>query len=279
MKSFLQEMFASRELLYNLTMREVRGRYKRTIFGQLWSFANPIALMLVYSFVFSIVFRVQPQPGDPSGLQVYPLWLLTGLLPWLFFTAAVSTGTSSLVANAGLIQKVYFFRPVLPVSAILAASYNWLFEMAVLVVALVICGANSLLWLPVVVVVMFLLALFAAGIALMLSIANAHFRDVEHFLVLIFQIWFFLNPIMYPMTLVAAQSEKVGPLLGTNITIYDLYQWNPMERFIVIFRELLYDNRWPSPNDFLIITVISFVTFALGLIIFRKNESKLAAVL
>lgn len=279
MKLFFSDMISARELLINLTLREVRGRYKRTVFGQLWSFANPLALMLVYTFVFSVVFRVQPQPGDPSGLSAFPLWLLCGLLPWLFFSTAITTGTSSLVANAGLIQKVYFFRAVLPVSSILAAGYNWLFEMGILLIALMLFGANVFIWLPLTIYVMLLLAVFASGIALMLSIANAYFRDVEHFLVLILQIWFFLNPIMYPMTLVQTQSETVGPLLGTNITILDLYQLNPMEKFIVTFRELLYDNRAPSLTDLGVLTLVAFVSLAIGLLIFRKNEAKLAEVL
>lgn len=279
MKLFFSDMISARELLINLTLREVRGRYKRTVFGQLWSFANPLALMLVYTFVFSVVFRVEPQPGDPSGLSAFPLWLLCGLLPWLFFSTAITTGTSSLVANAGLIQKVYFFRAVLPVSSILAAGYNWLFEMGILLIALMLFGANVIIWLPLTIYVMLLLAVFASGIALMLSIANAYFRDVEHFLVLILQIWFFLNPIMYPMTLVQTQSETVGPLLGTNITILDLYQLNPMEKFIVTFRELLYDNRAPSLSDLGVLTLVAFVSLAIGLFIFRKNEAKLAEVL
>lgn len=279
MKMFFRDMIQARELLVNLTMREVRGRYKRTVFGQLWSFANPLALMLVYTFVFSIVFRVQPQPGDPSGLSAFPLWLLCGLLPWLFFATAVTTGTGSLVANAGLIQKVYFFRAVLPISSILAAGYNWLFEMGILLIALMLFGANVLPLLPLTIFVMILLAIFTAGIAMMLSIANAYFRDVEHFLVLVLQIWFFLNPIMYPMTLVQEQSEKVGPLLGTNITVLDLYQWNPMERFIVVFRELLYDNRSPSVADIGILALIAAISFLIGLLIFRRNEAKLAEVL
>ncbi|BAU98715.1 ABC transporter permease [Aurantimicrobium minutum] len=279
MKMFFLDMVNARELLLNLTLREVRGKYKRTVFGQLWSFANPLALMLVYTFVFSIVFKIQPAPGDPSGLSAFPLWLLCGLLPWLFFATSVTTGTASLVANAGLIQKVYFFRAVLPVSSILAAGYNWLFEMGILIIVLLLFGAKLWIWLPLIILTMVLLAIFAAGIAMMLSIANAYFRDVEHFLVLILQIWFFLNPIMYPMSLVQTQSDKVGPLLGTNITIYDLYQWNPMERFIVVFRELLYDNRMPSADSLIFILLASLISFAAGLLIFRKNEPKLAEVL
>ncbi len=87
---YLKEVFGSRELLANLTLREIRGQYKRTIFGQLWSLANPLAAMVVYTFVFAFIFRVHPDPGVPSGLNVFALWLLCGLLPWTFFQNVVN---------------------------------------------------------------------------------------------------------------------------------------------------------------------------------------------
>src|SRR5450830_2139978 len=108
--NYLREVWASRELLFNLTSREVRGQYKRTIFGQLWSLANPLALMLIYTFVFGLIFRSNPRPGDPSGLDVFALWLLCGLLPWTFFSSVINSGAGSLLANANLIQKVSFSR-------------------------------------------------------------------------------------------------------------------------------------------------------------------------
>ena len=84
---YLKEVLSARELLANLTLREIRGKYRRTIFGQLWSLANPLALMVIYTFVFWLIFRVQPEPGDPSGLDVFALWLLSGLLAWTFFVS------------------------------------------------------------------------------------------------------------------------------------------------------------------------------------------------
>lgn len=170
--SYIKEVLSSRELLVNLTMREVKGKYKRTVFGQLWSLANPLAAMLIYTFVFAFIFRAQPDRGDPSGLNVFALWLLCGLLPWTFVAGTINAGLGSLIANAGLIQKVYFSRIVLPLSTVAATGYNWLFEMGVLVIALTIAGAFVLPWLPLVLVLMVLLAFFAAGIALMLAVAN-----------------------------------------------------------------------------------------------------------
>lgn len=277
--SYLKEVLSSRELLANLTLREIRGQYKRTIFGQLWSLVNPLASMLVYTIVFAFIIRVQPEPGNPSGLDIFPLWLLCGLLPWGFFASVVQVGMGSLLANAGLVQKVYFTRIVLPLSYVGSIGFNWLFEMAVLLVALAIFGSFIWPWIPLMIVVMLLLAVFAAGLALMLSIANVHFRDTQYFVGIIMQIWMYLTPIIYPISLVDSQSDRIGGLFGTSITISDIYRLNPMERFVSVFRNLLYDNRWPDGGDMLYIALISLIVFALGLLIFRRNEKGLAEAL
>jgi len=237
--NYLKEVWASRELLFNLTSREVRGQYKRTIFGQLWSLANPLALMLIYTFVFGLIFRSNPPPGNPSGLDVFALWLLCGLLPWTFFANVVSSGAASLVTNSNLIQKVSFSRIVLPLSTVGSAAYNWLFEMAVLLVALTIAGGFVLPWIPLMLVAMALLAIFGAGVGLIFSIANVYFRDTQYLLGIVLQLWIYLTPIIYPIQLVNTQSERLGGLLNSRITLADIYSLNPMVHFVDLFRQLL----------------------------------------
>lgn len=276
---YLREVLSSRELLANFTLREVRGQYKRTIFGQLWSLVNPLAAMVVYTIVFAFILRVSPPPGEPSGLDIFPVWLLCGLLPWTFFASVVQQGMGSLIANAGLVQKVYFTRIVLPLSYVGSIGYNWLFEMGVLVVVLVICGAFVLPWLPLVLVTMLVLAVFAAGLALILSIANVYFRDTQYLMGILLQIWMYMTPIIYPISLVESASADVGGLFGTSITVLDIYRLNPLERFVEVFRNLLYDNRWPDGGDFLYCTVCALVSLSVGLWFFRRNEKGLAEAL
>jgi lipopolysaccharide transport system permease protein len=276
---YVQEVLASRELLVNLTMREVQGKYKRTIFGQLWSLANPLALMLIYTLVFAFIFKIEPAPGDPSGLDIFALWLLCGLLPWTFFATVLSQGVSSLVSNAGLIQKVSFSRIVLPLSLVGSSAYNWLFEMAVLIIALSIAGAFVIPWIPGMLLIMILLAVFAAGLALMLAIANVYFRDTQYFLSIILQMWMYLTPIIYPASMVQSESAKLGGLLGTSFTVADLYSLNPMFHFVEVFRNLLYDNRWPNWEEWLICLAWAVGSFVVGMLIFRRNERNLAETL
>lgn len=277
--SYIREVVSARELLANLTLREIRGKYKRTVFGQLWSLVNPLAQMLIYTFVFSFIFRIDPGPGDPSGIDIFALWLLCGLLPWTFFANTVNQAMASLVENAGLIQKVYFTRIVLPLSMVGSVGFNWLFEMGVLIVALSIFGAFVLPWIPLLLVAMLLLALFAAGVALLLAIANVYFRDTQYFTTILLQIWMYLTPIIYPISLVAYQSDRIGGLFGTSITILDIYELNPMVHFVDVFRQLLYDNRWPDPGDLGICAAWAIGVFLIGVIVFHRHERKLAEIL
>ena len=271
--SYFTELTRSRELLANLVAREVKGQYRRTVFGQLWSLFNPIATMLVYTLVFSIIFRAQPEPGDPSGLDIYPLWLMCGLLPWLYFSRVVNGGLGTMVVNSNLIKKVYFPRMLLPFSVVLSVGVTWSIEMGVLVVALFIFGGFPLPWLPLVLVFMVLLAFMAAGVALMLAILNVHFRDTQHFVTIILQMWMYLTPIIYPVSLVADVAARNGEWM------LFLYRLNPMERFVQVFRDLLYDNRFPELVDALFCLGASSAVFALGYIIFVRHEKRLAELL
>lgn len=277
--SYIKEVLGARELLSNLALREIRGQYKRTVFGRLWSLANPLASMIVYTFIFSFVFRAKPDVGNPSGLDIFAVWLLCGLLPWTFFSTAISTGMGSVVANSGLVTKVYFPRIVLPVAAVITVAYNWLFEMLILVIVVAIVGAFVYPWLPFVVLMMALLAVFAAGVALLLSLANVYFRDTQYLLTILLQIWMYMTPIVYPISLVQSQSTEHGGLLGTPVTIMDIYTLNPMLHFVDVFRSLLYDNTWPALTDVVICVLWAAVALALGFWAFSRKEKKLAELL
>ena len=274
-----KEFTQAYDLFLNLTQRELKGKYKRTLFGQLWSLANPLALMIVYTFVFAFVLRIDLPKGEPSGLSVFSLWLLCGLLPWVFFSSVVTQGMNSLIANEALIRKVYFPRSIVIYSSVAALAVNWSFEMLVLVVALFFVGAYAvILWVPIVILFMGLLAIFAVGIVLALSIANVYFRDTQYFVGIILQLGMYLTPIVYPVTLVQNLSQSVGPLLGP-ITLLDIYQINPMYPFTNVFRSLLYNNTWPSVHDTVSTILWAAVALAMGLLVFNRNQKKLAELL
>lgn len=276
----LSDLRGSRELLTNLTLREVRGKYKRTALGQAWSLVNPLTTMLIYTVVFALVFRIAPPVGDPSGLDSYALWLVCGLLPFNFFSAALVGGMGSLLSNANLVKKVYFRREILVTSTVLAWLVTLFTELAVLVVVLLVFGGMPLPYLPLVVLAAVVLMLFTLGLALILSVFNVYFRDTQHFVSILVQILFYATPILYPVSLVedaAARFEESGrTLLGWDVPIMTIYQLNPLERFLSVFRNMLYDNRLPELGDVVFCLVATGLSLAIGRWTFMRYEGRLA---
>jgi ABC-type polysaccharide/polyol phosphate export permease len=267
--STVRELVASHELVRNLTLREIRGKYKRTALGQGWSLLNPIAQIAMYSVVFSYVLRVQIKPGA-SGLHVFALWLSSALLPWLFFSAVVNSGVGALVGNANLIKKVYFPRETLIISALFSCLFSFLIELTVLHIAVLIFGGtvNPLL----VATTLFttvLLSTFAVGVSLIMAVANVYFRDTQHLVSLFLQAWFYLTPIMYPATL-------IGNRLGGDSTVFRIYRLNPMERFSEAFRATIYDAQFPTLATLGYLAVFSAGTVVIGHLVFRRLEGRLA---
>jgi ABC-2 type transport system permease protein len=272
--SVIGDLKDSRGLLVNLTLREVRGKYKRTLLGQGWSLLNPIAVLLIYSLVFGFVLRVPVPVGDRSGLQTFPLYLACGLLPWTFFNNAVSSGMGALIANANLLHKVYFWRPVLVAASVFSWDVTFSIEMVVLMAALLIAGSMPLPWLPLLVLVIVLLTVFALGIALMLSIANVYFRDTQHFVNIGMQLWFYATPIVYPYSLIQDQAARMRAH-GNGFPLETLYRLNPMERFISVFRSMLYDNTFPHWGDLLFCVVVATLSLVLGVTVFLRSQHRL----
>lgn len=262
--SGVRELWARRELLFELTAREIRARYRGTVFGQLWSLINPLAAMAVYTVVFGVLLKVQVPPGDPSGLNIFALWLLCGLLPWTFLSRCIDSGMGALVVNSGLVKKVWFPREALVLSLVASWVITFITELGVLVLALMIAGQlTAPLWALAAVPVVVLLCAFCCGVGLMLSVLNVYFRDTSQLVGIGLQVWFYATPIVYPERLVPAGFS----------TVYGL---NPMQRFVSVLRALLYDGRIPRWQDLLAITLASVVSLTAGWWIFQRFEPRLA---
>ncbi|MDQ2648774.1 MAG: ABC transporter permease [Actinomycetota bacterium] len=268
----VSELASHRELLKNLTLRELRGKYKRSFLGWGWSLLNPLASMLTYSIVFAVILRIEVLPGDPSGLDVFALWLLCGLLPWTFLANSLTSGTEALVGNSNLIRKVYFPRQILVAASVGSFGITFLIEMLVLSAALLIAGNMILPWLPVVVLLTVILAAFAFGLALILSVANVYFRDARHLIGILLQVWLYLTPVIYPLTLVPEEYE----FAGLDVPIRDLIELNPMTRFAGAYRDVLYDLRWPSAYTFGFLVACATVSLVAGSLIFQRGAHRLA---
>ena len=253
------------ELLWNLTLRELRGKFKRTTLGWLWSIINPVSNIAIYTIVFGVFFGMTAPKGDPSGLDMYGFFLVCGLLPWTFLTNVLSSSVMSIVGNEGLIKKVYFPRSVLPISTTLAWLASYGVELLVLGVTLLIVGNMIVPWIPVVLALMVLETAFVLGLGLLLAAGNAYFRDIQHFLGIALNIWFYATPIIYP--------RDLGTIPGP---IKKLQAFNPMTQFVEAYRDVLYDLRWPSASTWLALIVMSGTTLVIGAAGFRRLEARLA---
>ncbi len=252
----IQEIMAYREMLRNLVHKELRARYKGSALGFLWTFFHPLLLLVVYSFVFSFVMRVE--------MENYSLYLFTGLLPWTFHATSLTVGTNIIVSNSNLITKIYFPREVLPLSVVLANSINYLLALPILLGALVYLKWDigiSLLAFPIVLVIQLLMVI---GLTLIVSGINVYFRDLEHLLNVFLTGWFFLCPIVYPITLIPKEYSGI------------YYTLNPVTPLIVAYTDIFYYSKFPDWNSLFYMFVLSLIIFFTGFYVFNSLQKSFA---
>ena len=268
----LAEYSASRELMEHLTLRELRGKYKRSLLGWAWSLLNPLATMLIFTLVFRFFLRIQAPTGDPSDLKNFAFYLMCGLLAWNYVVGGVMGSIGALIGNANLVTKTYFPRELLVASLVASTLVSFLIEMALLSLTLLLFGNMVLPYLPVALLIIALLTLFVTGLGLAFSVLNVYFRDVQHLVNIMFQVWFYLTPIVYPITLVPERHE----IFGWDLPTRALLELNPMVGFVEVFRDLLYDLRLPPVGDVAYLLVVSVAVFSGGLYLFGRMEGRLA---
>ena len=260
----LRELVQYRELVLNLTIRELKARYKSSALGFLWSLLNPLGMMLVFTFVFTVMM-------PSSQMEKYPLFLLCGLLPWNFFSAGVMASINSIVGNANLVKKVYFPREALPMSAVFANLVNFLLGLVVLFAALFIFGAKFSPWLWLLPIVILIQTCFILGIAFILSTANVYYRDTLMIMDTVMLAWFFLTPVVYPITSLPTSYTIFGITLNVHRLMYIL---NPMASLIAAYRDLLYWG-YRTDLDFLLRTAVtSLAILALGYWLFVRFSGR-----
>jgi homopolymeric O-antigen transport system permease protein len=254
-----------RFLFEQMVRRELRQKYKGSALGALWYLVNPLVLMGAYSLVFSVLLRVADKPH-------YPLFLLAGLVVWVFFAQALLAAAPSLVQNAPLIRKVRFPRETIPASVAVVQLATFLVMLLVLVpVELAVRGSldpSLLLIVPVAA----LLFCFVLGLSLAVSVLHAHYRDVEPILAALLLPWFFVTPIFL----------RVDDLPGVSSRAWlgDLLRWaNPISPFVDAVRELLYSGSAPSIGTLAYITGVGLGALLLGVVAFRRLGRDLAVML
>jgi len=272
LKTKLAEYKDSGDLTVNLTLRELRSRYKKSFLGWTWSLLNPLATVVVYSVIFATFLKIEPPKGDPSGLDNFAVWLLCGLLPWNYLSNGMNASMGALIGNANLIKKVYFPREVFVVSAIGSLLVSFLIELGVLAAILLVMGNMVLPWIPVVLVIVVIQSFFVLGIGFLLSVLNVYFRDVQHLVSISLMALFYSAPIVYPLKFVPQEAE----LWGMTIPVRAIYDLNPLVVLVECYRDAMYDLRFPPVLSILYLIGWSIVLVAIGLAVFQKLDRRLA---
>lgn len=261
----LRDIIYYRELLANLVRKELRVKYKSSVLGFLWSLVNPALLLVVYWFVFSVVLN--------SPIPRFPIYLLAGLLAWNLFSVGLISGTGSVVNNAGIVNKVWFPREVLPFAAIGAALVHFFLQSLVLMTTLAMFR-HPVAWayLPLLPLALLALLVMLAGLALLLSAANVYLRDIQHLLDLGLLAWFFATPIVYSYDTVAARAGKHAWVMLLN----------PVTDVVLVFQRAIYGDYSDVVHQFsygwyvrnlLIVLAVGAILFLAAFAIFRRLEA------
>ena len=255
MWSQLKEIYLYREMLKNLVSKELRARYKGSVLGFLWTFFNPLLMLIVYSVVFSFVMRVQ--------VENYTMFLFVALLPWNFLASSVIQGAASLVQNGALVKKIYFPREVLPLSVVTANLINYLLSLFILIPALLIFKIKITLALTAFPVVLLLETFLVASLVFLVAIANVYFRDLEHIVGILMMAWFFLTPVLYPADYVPEQVKSI-------------FYLNPATPLIEAFRNIFFYGKWPLWNILGYLTLGLIVLLLVSLAVFNRFQKTVA---
>jgi ABC-type polysaccharide/polyol phosphate export permease len=257
----LRHLFRYRGLIESLVARELKARYRGSVLGFFWSFVNPLLLLLIYSFVFTVV-----MPGARgAGLDPYALFLFCGILPWTWFSSSLLEASNVLIAGGNLIRKVLFPAEVLPIVTVLAGLVHFALGLPILAAFLIYYRTPiawlDLAWFPLIVLVQLLLT---TGLALLVSALTVHFRDVRDLLQNLLTLWFFATPIIYPLERAPERWRR-------------LLELNPFTHLAVAYQEVLFRPgpfaEWPR---LLAAGAVSVLVFFAGYFVFDRLRDTLA---
>jgi ABC-type polysaccharide/polyol phosphate export permease len=255
----LRELVNYRELVVNLTVRDLKLKYKGSVLGIAWSLLNPLLMMTIYTAVFSIFLRA-------VTVEHYWAFVLGGLLPWVFFSNSLTAATISFIRAPNLITKIYFPIESLPIAGVLANFVNFLISLCVLLVILAFVGllGPSLILLPIILLAHLAITL---GLATAIAAVTVYFRDLEHLVVIALTAWFYLTPVLYPLdprALPAGAGKYIGYL-----------QLNPLSWLFESYHSVLFYKTWPDGTTFTLMLVSALVSLVIGYTLFAKLRPRI----
>ncbi len=256
MRAF-KELWDYRQMLFSLVKKELTTRYKGSVLGFLWTFINPLLQLVIYSVVFSQILM------RGSQIENYSMYLFVALVPWLFCSTSLVSGSNCILSSAGLVQKIYFPRIILPITSVVSNFMNMVFSFIIVFAALLISGIGLSVyafWLPVIMILEFF---FVLGLVFIFSALTVYFRDLEHILGIVTMAWFYITPILYTLDMVP-------------VRFMPLAMANPMTGIVSAYRDILYYKQAPNLQPLLITLLVSVVALVLGYVIFHKLQKRFA---
>lgn len=253
LSKFFSDIYKYRFVVYNLVDTALKARYRRSVFGFLWSLLNPLFTMIILSIVFSTIYHL-----SFSDLGLY---IMSGLLPWNLISNSLLGGASSLINAEAYLKKVYIPKQVFPIAVLGVETVNFVLSLASLFVLAIILGAKpnfSWLFLPIALLLVFF---FLLGMVLFLSIVTVYFRDLAHILQIIITGLFYLTPIVYPISIIADQN------------LVRLISYNPFYYYIDLFHSIIKDANLPSYQTWIVCTALSVISCILGAYFFQRKGS------
>lgn len=244
-----------REFLKSNVKKDIRGKYKGSFLGVLWSFINPLLSVLVYAIVFPYIMRIK--------VENYLIYLITGIIPWTFFTSSINMGLISVLSNADIIKKVYFPRIILPISTVTSCLVNFLISCLIIVLFCLGSGLGisfQILWLPLIAIIQYVMLL---GFTFILSAIEMYMRDIEHIVNFILSMAFYVTPILYTPDIFP---EKLAWVLKVN----------PMAYLVNAYRSIFFYQKMPDLMGIGVVSIFSIFLFMIGYLIFEKLQKGFA---
>lgn len=251
----IQGIWEFKYLIYNLVLRDLKVKYKGTTLGFLWSLLNPLLMLAVYTIVFK--YLIGPK------VENFTIFLFSALLPWTFLSSAIAMGSGSITENANLVKKVYFPREVLPLSVVLVNLFHFSLTFLVLIPALLFFHIQPGFPFFFLVVIIFFQTLFVLGLTLIFAALNVYYRDIKHLLEVLLQLWFWVTPIIWPITLFP---EKYHPLIYLN----------PFTVFVTAYRDIILKNRIPDLMVIASVIMLGVLVLLLGTLVFQRKQRRFA---
>lgn len=256
MRRHLKEIFEYRDMINSLVRRDLRGKYKGSVLGFLWTFINPLCQIIVYTIVFSVIIR--------SDLEQFYVYMITGMVPWLFFDMALRQGTGCVRYQGEMVKKIYFPREVLPIACVTSNFINMLLCFFIVFFVIFVSGIGlyweAFFWLPIVMGTEYLLTL---GFALLVAAGTVYLKDLEHIVTVMLMVWIYLTPIMYPVNMIPEN-------------IVWIFRMNPMTAIIDAYHAILYWRVMPNYTELVYSFLFGIVLLAVGEIIFIKLSDNFA---